>query len=235
MMTERVSAKDSSGDRFALQHAVPPGLYALLSDNVLFPDLFAAAALTLANVGVQTIQLRVKDELDDARRLAIQREVARALTGWSGLLVVNDRADLAAILSREAPPGLRVGLHLGQDDLPPEAARRVVGPEVVIGLSTHDLAQVAAAASEPIDYIGFGPVFATRTKAMTDPQVGIDGLRAACDASRWPVVAIGGISGAAAAECRAAGAHAVAIAGALLGAGLPDLSARARALLESIG
>lgn len=235
MMTERASATGASGDRIASQHAIAPGLYALLSDNVLFPDLFAAAAVALANAGVQTIQLRVKDELDDSRRLVLQRDVVRALAGWTGLLVINDRADLAAILRHEAPPELRVGLHLGQEDLPPETARRVVGPDVVIGLSTHDLAQVAAAASEPIDYIGFGPVFDTRTKATTDPRVGIDGLRAACSASRWPVVAIGGITGADAAACRDAGAHAVAIAGALLGAGLSDLPSRARTLLESVG
>ncbi|TNF24100.1 MAG: thiamine phosphate synthase [Deltaproteobacteria bacterium] len=228
-MTDRNSPQD------ARRGAAPSGLYALLSDNVLFPDLFAAAAAMLSNAGVGAIQLRVKDELEDARRLMLQREVAQALDGWDGLLVVNDRADLAAILAREAPAGLRVGLHLGQDDLPPEAARLVVGPDVVIGLSTHNLEQVAAAAHAPIDYIGYGPVFSTNTKAVADPTVGLAGLRAACEASAWPVVAIGGIRAETAAECRAAGAHAIAMAGALFVEGLDDLPARAKALRRLVG
>ena len=235
MMNGHDTNKMDHDERAASQHVLEPGLYALLSDNVIFPELFAAAALALASAGVRTIQLRVKDELDDSRRLALQREVTQALTGWTGLLVVNDRADLAAILRHEAPAAMRVGLHLGQDDLPPTAARRVVGPDVVVGLSTHDLTQVAAAAAEPVDYIGYGPVFATRTKASSNPQVGLDGLRAAAAASRWPVVAIGGVGADQAAQCRLAGAHAVAMASALFGDELLDLSARARAVLGSFG
>jgi len=231
MTTERNSSQDGASARAP----VPGGLYALLSDNVLFPELFTAAAVMLSNAGVRAIQLRVKDELDDAGRLALQREVAQALAGWGGLLVVNDRADLAAILRAEAPADLAVGLHLGQDDLPPEVARRIVGPDVVIGRSTHTLEQVAAAQDEPVDYIGFGPLFATRTKTAHDPTVGLDGLQAACEASRLPVVAIGGVGADTAARCITAGAHAVAMAGALFGGGLDALPVRTKAILRELG
>jgi len=227
----RSSGAPRPGD-VASQHPLAPGLYALLSDNLLPLERYPAAAATLAAAGVRTLQIRVKAPVGDARLLALQRAVAAALAGWDGLLVCNDRPDLAALLLREAPPGLRVGLHLGQDDLPPRAARAIVGPDVLLGLSTHTPAQVAAAAAEPVDYLGFGPVFATTTKANPDPVVGLSGLAAAARAAARPVVAIGGISAADAPACRAAGAHAVALVGALFAAGEAGLAERARALLE---
>src|SRR5438067_13263610 len=91
----------------------------------------------------------------------------------AALFIVNDRLDVALA-------GGADGVHLGQDDLPLAAARRLAPPGFMIGVSTHDLAQARAAAAAGADYLGFGPVFATRSKGNPDPIVGLDGLAAAC-------------------------------------------------------
>ena len=233
MMDPLAPAGPAAATDVAVQHGLAPGLYALLSDNLLPHEGFAAAAAALARAGAPTLQLRVKAPLADVQRLALQREVAAALAGWGGLLVINDRADLAALLAAEAPE-LRVGLHLGQDDLPPHLARTIVGPRVLLGLSTHSLAQVAAAADAPVDYLGFGPIAPTSTKAQPDALVGVDGLAAAAALSAHPLVAIGGLGLVAAMACRRAGAHATAIAGALFMGDPALLEARARELVEAL-
>lgn len=195
------------------------GLYPILGPEVLpLADLPAAARMA-ADHGVRTLQLRLKDA-PDAVRLDVQRAVARALEGWSGLMVVNDRPDLAYVLSMEHPE-LRVGLHLGQEDMPPVLARVIVGPGVPIGLSTHNLEQARAARSEPIDYLAFGPIFHTTTKSRPDPIVGVEGLRAICRQVELPVVAIGGIGPDRARQVYKAGARAIAVASALFGSGGP--------------
>lgn len=210
-----------------------PGLYPLLTDPLVGLDDFPRAARALADAGVLTLQLRVKADIGDGRRLALQRAVTAALADWPGLLVINDRADLAALLRHEAPPTIAVGLHLGQDDLPPAHARAIVGPDVVIGLSTHSPDQVRAAAAEPVDYLGYGPIFPTRTKANPDPVVGLAGLAAAASLTSLPLVAIGGVDLATAPACRDAGAHAVAVSGALFAGDLANLTGRAHALVRA--
>jgi thiamine-phosphate pyrophosphorylase len=217
------------------------GLYPLLSEGTIplagEADLpaWTSAAGDLAAAGVTVLQLRLKTA-PDGLRLALQRAVAAALDGWSGLLVLDDRADLAAIAARErTAAGPAIGLHLGQTDLPPALARAIVGPDVVIGLSTHDLDQVAAALGEPVDYLGFGPVFPTRTKANPDPVTGLSALSAAARLSTRPVVAIGGIGRAALPEVLRAGASAAAVVN-LLWPGTPDerpFSERARDAVEA--
>jgi thiamine-phosphate pyrophosphorylase len=122
--------------------------------------------------------------------------------------IVNDRADYAAIL--------RSGLHVGQDDLCPVDARRVIGPDSVLGFSTHNPSQLIDAQSEPIDYVAFGPVFGTATKENPDPTTGISGLLAVRALTNLPLVAIGGITLANAHECWDAGADSVAIISGLL-------------------
>ncbi len=120
--------------------------------------------------------------------------------------VVNDRVDIAVLAEAD-------GLHLGQDDLPVSEARKLFeGP---IGLSTHDLEQARAAHREGADLIGFGPVFATRSKDRPDPVVGLEGLEAVCAELPLPVVAIGGLTPERAAQARAAGAPLVAAIGAV--------------------
>jgi thiamine-phosphate pyrophosphorylase len=123
-------------------------------------------------------------------------------------LIVNDRCDL--VLSSDA-----MGVHLGQDDLPPEAARAILR-ERIIGFSTHSLAQVRQALHLPIQYIGFGPVYATSTKENSSPAVGLRRLRQACKVSAVPVVAIGGIGLEQVREVLEAGAASAAVISALM-------------------
>jgi thiamine-phosphate pyrophosphorylase len=122
--------------------------------------------------------------------------------------IVNDRADYAAILQS--------GLHVGQDDLSPDDARRVIGSNSCLGFSTHNPSQMIAAQSEPIDYVAFGPVFGTATKENPDPTTGLPGLREARGLTRLPLVAIGGITLENARHCWDAGADSVAIISGLL-------------------
>src|SRR5215475_5809939 len=118
-------------------------------------------------------------------------------------LIINDRVDVALAIGAD-------GVHLGQTDLPATAARRLLGPAAIIGLSTHNLAQAKLALNQPIDYLAFGPIFDTQTKAAADPMVGLDELRRVRDLVRLPLVAIGGITAANAPSVLAAGADAVA-------------------------
>jgi thiamine-phosphate pyrophosphorylase len=119
------------------------------------------------------------------------------------LFIVNDRADYAALLG--------AGLHLGQDDLSPADARRVVSRDAITGLSTHNAEQMRAADREPVDYLAFGPVFGTRSKDRPDPAVGIESLRDGRALTRKPLVAIGGITRDNASICWRAGADSVAV------------------------
>ena len=164
----------------------------------------------LASGGATFIQLREKhaDPRDFGHEAAEAAAVARAL---GVLLIVNDRADIA-LASGAA------GLHLGQDDLDPAAARRVVGDDFLIGYSTHNVEQAVAAARLPVDYVAIGPVFATGTKENPDPTVGLEGVARVRSAlgARVPLVAIGGITAENAPSVLAAGADSVAVVSALL-------------------
>jgi thiamine-phosphate pyrophosphorylase len=136
--------------------------------------------------GAEIIQLREKlaspREFYDAARAAL--EVAKR---HSVPVLINDRVDIALALGAD-------GVHLGQDDLPPERARMILGEQAIIGFSTHSVEQAVAAAAMPVDYIAIGPIFATRTKENPDDIVGLDGLRRVREAiGRTPLVAIGGI------------------------------------------
>lgn len=137
--------------------------------------------------GAAAVQLRPKSESD--RTVLRTARAMRALTrGSRTLFIVNDRPDLAVLADAD-------GVHLGQDDLPPAEARRIVGPDRLVGLSTHNLAQVRASdVDTDVDYIGFGPLFATNSKVRPDPVTGPDALAAAAAATRHPIVAIGGIT-----------------------------------------
>jgi len=117
---------------------------------------------------------------------------------------MNDRADLCLAAEFD-------GLHLGQDDLSPEAARRIIGPTRWLGVSTHNPEQLAEADKTSADYLAIGPVFATTTKANPDPVVGLEGVRRARQLTSKPLVAIGGITRANARAVIEAGADAVAV------------------------
>lgn len=134
----------------------------------------------------------------------------------AALLIVNDRADVAKLIDAD-------GVHLGQDDLPPTAARQWLGPNAIIGVSTHSLDQARGAVAQGVaDYLGFGPVYATSSKLNPDPVQGITTLRKVCAAVPLPVVAIGGITTATVAEVLAAGASSVAMIGELARAANPE-------------
>jgi thiamine-phosphate pyrophosphorylase len=151
--------------------------------------------------GARVLQIRLKP--GEARdQLALAR-VAREICDAAGaLLIVNDRIDIALAARAD-------GVHLGQTDLPLADARRIA-PKLVIGVSTHNVAQVEAAVAGGADYLGFGPIFTTRTKQNPDPVQGLDGLRRAVAAAREiPIVAIGGIGPRAAADVYGAGATAI--------------------------
>ena len=186
---------------------VPRGLCAILDGERVGVAQMPAVAREMANAGARWIQLRWKGAT--GRELwQAATAIRQALSGKGVIFLVNDRPDVAALAGAD-------GVHLGQDDLPPSAARKLLGDNAIIGLSTHTLDEVQSAALEPVDYIGFGPIFATSSKRNASPEVSVEGLREATEQSGVPVVAIGGIDRDTAAECIAAGAHAVAVIGAL--------------------
>ena len=174
---------------------------------------------TLARAGAGLVQLRVKG-LADRPWLALAQAALAAARASGVPLVVNDRADIARIVGAD-------GLHVGQEDLTGTEARTVVGPNVLLGVSTHHLDQLAAAAAEPVDYVAIGPVFATASKDNPDPVVGLEMVRRARAVTSRPLVAIGGITRANARSVMEAGADGVAVISDLLDA--PDL---ARAFTE---
>lgn len=138
-------------------------------------------------------------------------------------LIVDDRCDLVLSCSAD-------GVHLGGDDLPAEAARTILGDRRIIGYSTHSLSQVRSASALPVQYIGFGPVFETKTKVQTNPALGLAKLEAACRVSEFPVVAIGGINLANIRDVLRCGATSAAIISSLMSA--PDIAERMTQFLE---
>lgn len=180
-------------------------------------DVVQLARLVLDG-GASFLQLRAK-KLDDAAHLTLAREL-RALTRGRAVFVVNDRADIAALCDADV-------VHVGQDDLSVEEARRSLKPHQKIGVSTHDEAQVKKAVLDGADMLGFGPVFQSGTKSGHAPVVGTEGLaRAVMAAGRVPVIAIGGVTTENAEACARAGAASVAVIGALASAEDPAKAAR---------
>lgn len=149
----------------------------------------------------------------------------QAATEVGALLIVNDRCDLAMAVDAD-------GVHLGQEDLPIAYARQLVGPDKIIGLSTHTIAQVREVITGEPDYIGFGPIFSTSTKTDHDPVVGLEGLRAVRSLTTLPLFAIGGLTAERSREVMAAGADGVAVISAILTA--PDLGAAIRNFQQSL-
>lgn len=180
----------------------------------LLPHLLAFAR-SLAEGGCTLIQYRAKN-LNARQSLSHARELRRALPGVT--LIMNDRCDLALAAGFD-------GVHLGQDDLSPAAARRLAGEKMLLGLSTHNAQQFASALNEPVDYLAIGPIFSTSTKADASPTVGLEVLAQLRAMTSRPLVAIGGITRANAASVLHAGADSVAVIGDLSAS--PRESARA--------
>lgn len=186
-----------------------------LTDRRVSELSHAEQVTRLGDAGATLIQLREKvlSPLNFYLEAAAAVRVARE----RGIkIIINDRVDLALALKAD-------GVHLGQDDLPPEAARRLLGPAAIIGFSTHNLDQARLAAKMPVDYIAIGPIFATSTKENPDPEVGLQGLNVVRKAvGTIPLVAIGRITLANSREVLSAGADAVAIISDLWVAGGPS-------------
>lgn len=159
--------------------------------------------------GATLIQLREKHA--SPRDFYKDAEAALRIARAHGVrIIINDRVDLALALRAD-------GVHLGQDDLPPSAAREMLGPKAIVGYSTHTIAQAMDALSMPIDYLAIGPVYSTSSKENPDPVVGLDGLRSVRLAvGGFPLVAIGGITRARADAVLAAGADSIACISGLL-------------------
>lgn len=197
--------------------ALFPALYAILDpDHTSVP--VAALAETLASAGVQLMQLR--DKRSPARRIYVEAQELAALLSPRGVrLIVNDHPDIASMTGA-------AGVHVGQDDLPVEEARRICGPSKWVGVSTHNLEQLREADRTSADYIAVGPIFPTGTKENPDPVVGVDFVRVARQLTRKPLVAIGGITIESATEVFRAGADSVAIIRDLIAASDPGERAR---------
>jgi thiamine-phosphate pyrophosphorylase len=189
---------------------------------VLVTDRHATAGRDLVDVvaaaldaGLPAVQLRDKDL--PGRALLALAERLRVLTASAGaLLLVNDRIDVAVAVGAD-------GVHLGGGSLPADVARRLLPPGALVGVSTHAPAEVASATA---DFVFFGPVYATPSKAAFGPPLGVAGLRQAVAAARVPVLAIGGVTARTVPETRATDAAGVAVIRAILAADDPALATR---------
>lgn len=186
-----------------------PRFYPILDTAVL-----AARGLTptstaevLLNEGAGILQYRHKEAFTQAH-FDEARQIAKLCATANALFVMNDRADFALLLKDE---GGRVGVHLGQTDLPVRAARVVVGADILIGYSTHNEAQLKNAAPQPADYLALGPIFGTTSKDQPDPIVGLENLKKWRPLTQRPLVAIGGISPDDAQRVLSAGADSLAV------------------------
>lgn len=184
-----------------------PKLYAIVDVSCFAAPLRTTAAIVdyakdLAAGGATLIQYRNK--VGSTREMLSHAREIRRVLGDGLTLIMNDRADICIAAGYD-------GVHVGQEDLSPDGARTVIGPERILGVSAHNLEQLQEAEAGPADYIAFGPVFATASKRNPDPVVGLNGIRAARAATRKPLIAIGGITRANASSVIDAGADSVAV------------------------
>jgi thiamine-phosphate pyrophosphorylase len=191
-----------------------PKLYPI-TDRRLSGLSHAEQVARLCEGGARVVQLREK-HLSPREFYREAEEALRGARARGARLIVNDRADIALALGAD-------GVHLGQDDMPPDAARALLGKGAIIGYSTHNIEQAAAAARLPVDYIAVGPVFATSSKENPEQTVGHEGVARAREiVGGLPLVAIGGINLENAPSVLDSGADSVAVIGALLAVGDPD-------------
>jgi len=189
------------------------GLYAIVDTSLVLPERAEETAGQLLTAGVRILQLRAKG-LGSGEFLRLACRI-KWLTQESGaIFIVNDRADIAVASGAD-------GLHLGQSDIPVEEARRLLGQGKLIGLSTHDLIQARRADEKAADYVSFGPVFATTTKAGAEPPLGLKALCEARGIIKKPLVAIGGIRAENLSDVMACGVNAVAVISYILKSGRP--------------
>ncbi|HYM88721.1 MAG TPA: thiamine phosphate synthase [Nitrospiraceae bacterium] len=200
------------------------GLYIILDPSVCPTRPLVKVLTAAAEAGASLFQYRNKTaSMKDAYVEALSLRQAAARAGV--LFIVNDRCDLALALNAD-------GVHLGQGDLPLDLARKVMGPDKLIGISTHNPDQVREATAGKPDYLGFGPIFKPGSKQDHDPVVGVEGLCAMRSLTALPVFAIGGIQIDQAGEVMRAGANGVAVISAVLKA--PDIRLAVKAFLAKM-
>jgi thiamine-phosphate pyrophosphorylase len=203
--------------------ALPP-LYAIVDPLDTGRDPVDLTDALLAG-GAQLVQLRLKD-VPTRTLLAVATAIRERTRRAGALFIVNDRPDVARAAGAD-------GVHLGPDDLPVEAARLILPRPAVIGVSTHDDGELAAALAVEPDYVAVGPIYTTQSKTDARPARGLEAVRQARRQTRLPLVAIGGITADTAVAVRRAGADSVAIIGALVRAA--DVTAATRSLLATLG
>lgn len=180
-----------------------PRLYAILdASGFQNTDAICDFAEDLVAGGVTLLQYRNKS--GNARQMLEQAQELKRRTGKQAKVIMNDRADLCLAAGLD-------GVHVGQEDLSPEGARKVIGPALWLGVSTHNPQQIGEADKTSADYVAIGPVFPTSSKEKPDPVVGLDGVRLARSLTRKPLVAIGGITRTNCRKVIEAGADAVAV------------------------
>ncbi len=171
------------------------GFYGILTDPLVG---YEACAAKMVERSVRFVQLRMKDK-PRQEVLDVAKSLRRIITGPS-LFIVNDDP----LIAREVHAD---GVHLGQDDMPFDEARDILGPDAIIGLSTHNPMQTRLACAKNPDYIGVGPVYATPTKKNPDPVIGIDGMKAMLEVATVPAVVLGGLDHGNVGEVLSAGAR----------------------------
>lgn len=214
---KNISAGQPRGARRSQLLLANSELYVLIDGRDAL-DAFDALARELIAAGVDVIQLRDK-RLTDRELLQRARRIRELTAGTNTLFIMNDRADLAVVAGAD-------GVHVGQDELSVAEARTIIGPDALIGVSTHSLAQAKQAEADGADYIGVGPTFASTTKQFGVSQLtGLELLRAVAATVRLPAFAIGGIGRENLREVLAAGFSRVAVSGAVVSASDPPAAA----------
>lgn len=198
-----------------------PRVYPILDTESLRARGIApvAAAAAFLDGGAGILQLRHKQHWS-REIFENAREIARLCRECGAQLIVNDRADFALLLE--------AGLHVGQEDLPPRDARKLMGSDAVIGFSSHNAGQLCAAGGEPVDYVALGPVYSTASKENPDPIIGVEAVRRCRALLDKPLVAIGGITMENAIDVLRAGADSVAVIAGLYPAATTTESLRRR-------
>ncbi len=205
-----------------MEFTLPP-IYPITDKKLAHSPSHLSLLKELVRGGAQLVQIRDESTPDQEFLRDLKHCVEFALKN-DVTLIVNNRCDL--VLSSAA-----MGVHLGQEDLPPKAAREVLGKEKIIGFSTHSVMQVKKSIRLPIQYIGFGPIYPTSTKLSPNLALGLTRLAQACRISSFPVVAIGGIGIEQIRDVLDAGASSVAVISALMNA--ENLALQMERLLEA--
>lgn len=196
------------------------GLYAIIDSTYLKPEEMAGAAVAAIEGGASVLQLRAKG-LGGGELLEVARALKKVAANKGVPFIVNDRADIALLSGAD-------GVHIGQDDIPLKEARKLLGGDMIIGVSTHNLKEALEAEAVGADYISFGPIFPTSTKKDADVPKGAEHLKELKNKTKLPVVAIGGITGENLAKIVCSGADAAAVISCLLTA--PDIGTKAMIL-----